>query len=1055
MAGPKEGGSAPRKPVTASQSLWLDSAGRGLITSGELLRLVQSGVRGLTTSPASFEKALTGGDYDAPLRRIVEVDTHVDTVDLYERLAIEDVQKAADILREVYESSAGEDGWVSLGVAPHRAFDTDTTIDEAHRLWDAIARPNVMISIPATTEGVLALETLIAEGINVNATLILSPSHYEAVILALLHGLEKSPNPAGISSVASVFVSRLDTAVDMELERIGTDDSLSLRGKVAVANCRVIYRRFEELLESTQWLKLAESGARMQRLLWASTTTENLLYSDVVYVNELVGPFTINSLSPATLQAYRDHGSSDGTLRGRGVFARQILTKLARTGIDFDFVTETVQQQGISELEDSYNRLLQALDEKRRKVLETLPAFEQFDLESTAAPPEEISSLEIPPADIPQEPFESQPDLAPEPEPAVVAESMESSALPAEDISPLEIPLLEASEEQSEPEPEPLPEPAAAEFAESPAPPPEQDLPLEILPQEIAAEPSAAAPEQEPAPQPASPPAPAQDPVEKRLAGWQEENFAGRLWERDYTLWSANPAEISNRLGWLSLPESMLPLSKPIARFVQDIRAAGYDDAVILGMGGSSLAPEVFAATFPRRKSFCNLHVLDSTHPDAVLTLESSIDLARTLFIVSSKSGTTIEPLSLMNYFWARLGEEMENPGKNFIAITDPGTALVKEAKSRGFRHIFETVPDVGGRYSALTHFGLVPAALIGVPLPAFLESAARMAQSCSAAVPVAENPALALGAAIAEFALAGRDKLTFVASRSLALLPSWIEQLIAESTGKHGHGIIPVVGEPLGPPEVYGPDRVFVLLRNAEDQLADPAPAIEQDSRLAALEAAGHPVLRISVANAGDLGQEFFRWELATATAGAALGVQPFDQPDVEAAKQLARKAMTGGAPEIPGAEPVFADDPAQLTQAVSAWLAQTSPAGRAADYIAIQAYLAPTPSPIAALAAIQKSLRDRTRLAVTVGFGPRFLHSTGQLHKGGPDSGLFLQLIDTPCTDLPVPNTGFTFAQLIQAQALGDFQALSQLRRRVLRLHLGPDPASTLTLLNSALLT
>jgi len=1019
MAGPKEGGSAPRKPVTASQSLWLDASPRSLLASGEFLRLAQSvAVRGLTTSAATFEKALAAGDYDAPLRLIVEVDTRIDTVDLYERLAIEDVRKAADILRALHESSGGEDGWVSLGVAPHRAFDTEITIEEAHRLWDAIDRANVMIGIPATAEGVLAIEALIAEGINVNATQILSPSHYEAVLLATLHGLEKNPNPAAVSSVASVVVSRLDTAVDMELERIGSNDSLSLRGKVAVANCRVIYRRFEELLESPQWLKLADGGARMQRLLWSSTTTENLLYSDVLYVNELVGPFTINSLSPATLQAYLDHGSRDGTLRGRGVFARQILTKLARTGIDFDFVTETVQQQAISQLEDSYNRLLQTLDEKRRKVLESLPAFEKFDLDSTAASLEETSSQQLLPPDLPLEPY--QPQAEPAPEPQSAAESTESPALPeenlspAENISPLEIPIPEALQEQPEPAPAP-----------------------------------------EPAPPPASLPAPVQDPVRNRLAAWQEENFAARLWARDYTLWSPHPEEISNRLGWLSLPESMLPLSKPIARFIQEIRTAGYEDAVILGMGGSSLAPDVFAATFPRRKGYCNLHVLDSTHPDAVLTLESGIDLARTLFIVSSKSGTTIEPLSLMNYFWDGLSKEMKNPGKNFIAITDPGTPLAKDAKTRGFRRIFETIPDVGGRYSALTHFGLVPAALLGVPLPAFLESAARMVQSCSASVPVAENPALKLGAAIAEFARAGRDKLTFAASRSLSLLPSWIEQLVAESTGKNGRGIIPVVGEPLGPPEVYGPDRVFVLLRNAEDQLADPAAAARQDSRLAALEAAGHPVLRISVANTGDLGQEFFRWELATAAAGAALGVQPFDQPDVEAAKQLARKAMSTGAPEIPGADPVFADDPSKLTQAVSAWLAQTSPPGRSADYISIQAYLAPTPSTIAALAIIQNSLRNRTRLAVTIGFGPRFLHSTGQLHKGGPDSGLFLQLVDTPCTDLPVPDTSFTFGELIQAQALGDFQALSQLGRRVLRLHLGPDPASTLPLLNAALLS
>jgi len=1038
MAGPKEGGSAPRKPVTASQSLWLDAAPRSLLASGEFLRLVQSAaVRGLTTSAATFEKALAAGDYDAPLRLIVEVDTRIDTVDLYERLAIEDVRKAADILRAIHDSSGGEDGWACLGVAPHRAFDTEFTIEEARRLWDAVDRTNVMIGIPATAEGVVAIEALIAEGINVNATQILSPSHYEAVLLATLHGLEKNPNPAAVSSVASVSVSCLDTAVDMELERVGTNDSLSLRGKVAVANCRVIYRRFEELLESPQWLKLADHGARMQRLLWSSTTTENLFYPDVLYVNELVGPFTINNLSPATLQAYRDHGSRDGTLRGRGVFARQILTKLARTGIDFDFVTETVQQQTISHLEDSYNRLLQTLDEKRRNVIDSLPAFEKFDLDSSTSPLEESSSEEIVPPDLELEPYQPEPAPEPAPEPPPAAESVENSAPPAEHISPLEIPNPEASRELPEPEPQP-----AAKFAELPASLPEQSSPPEVLPQETSAQPPPSL-------------APAQSAIQKRLAAWQEENFAARLWARDYTLWSPNPAEISNRLGWLSLPEVMLPLSKPIARFLQDVRTAGYQDAVILGMGGSSLAPDVFAATFPRRKGFCNLHVLDSTHPDAVLTLESSVDLARTLFIVSSKSGTTVEPLSLMNYFWDGLRKEVKNPGNNFIAITDPGTPLAKNAKARGFRRVFETIPDVGGRYSALTHFGLVPAALLGVPLPAFLESAARMVQSCSASVPVAQNPALALGAAIAEFARAGRDKLTFVASRSLSLLPSWIEQLVAESTGKNGRGIIPVVGEPLGSPEVYGPDRVFVLLRNAEDQLADTAAAAHQDARLAALEAAGHPVLRISIANTGDLGQEFFRWELATAAAGAALGVQPFDQPDVEAAKQLARKAMSTGAPEIPGADPVFADDPVKLTQAISAWLAQTSPPGRSADYISIQAYLAPTPSTIAALAIIQNSLRNRTRLAVTIGFGPRFLHSTGQLHKGGPDSGLFLQLVDTPCTDLPVPDTSFTFGELIQAQALGDFQALSQLGRRVLRLHLGPDPASTLPLLNSALLS
>lgn len=1038
MAGPKEGGSAPRKPVTASQSLWLDAAGRGLIAGGEFLRLVQSGeVRGLTTDPLVFEKALAAGEYDEPLRRIIEIATRIDTVDLYERLAMEDVQKAADILRTVYESSGGEDGWATLSVAPHRAYDTEMIIEDARRLSDAVSRPNVMISVPATTEGVTAIETLLAEGINVNATLLVSPSHYEAVLLATLRALEKNPSPAAVSSIASVLVSRLDTAVDLDLERIGTDDALALRGKVAVANCRVIYRRFEELLDSPQWGKLAECGARMQRLLWSSTTTENLLYSDVLYVNELVGPFTINSLSPATFKAYRDHGSKDGTLRGRAVFARQILTKMARTGIDFDYVTDNVQQETITYIEEAYNRLLQSLDEKRRKALESLPAVEEFDLDSPPAPPEVLEALEAPPP-----PPEPEPQPEPEPEPPA-PEPAETSASPAEETAQPEASL-----------PEIPPAPTAPSFTESPLPP-EAGIPAQEISPRKAAEPPPAEPSRpRSAPRSSHPAAPAVGSlIAKRLARWQEEDFTARLWEHDHTLWSPDPEGISDRLGWLALPESMPALCRPIARFVQEIRAGNFDDAVVLGMGGSSLAPEVFAHTFPRNKSFCNLHVLDSTHPDAILALETSIDLPRTLFIVSSKSGTTIEPLSLMNYFWERLQEETESPGKNFIAISDPKTHLVQEAKARGFRRIFEAAPDVGGRYSALSHFGLVPAALMGVSLPEFLESTALMVQACAATTPVAKNPALVLGTSIAEFALAGRDKLTFVASRSLAALPSWIEQLVAESTGKNGRGIIPVVGEPLGLPDSYGPDRVFVVLRALADQKANPAPVREQDARLAALEAAGHPVLRITIPDAFALGQEFFRWEVATAAAGAALGVQPFDQPDVEEAKAFARTAMAGDAAIMPGTEPVLATDHDQLTQAITYWLAQSSPAGRSADYISIQAYLAPTPSTVASLATIQKSLRDHTRLAVTVGFGPRFLHSTGQLHKGGPESGLFLQLLDTPCTDLPIPTTGFSFDQLIQAQALGDFQALSHLGRRILRLHLGPDPASTLPLLLSSL--
>ncbi|MBZ5702556.1 MAG: hypothetical protein LAN84_11995 [Acidobacteriia bacterium] len=527
---------------------------------------------------------------------------------------------------------------------------------------------------------------------------------------------------------------------------------------------------------------------------------------------------------------------------------------------------------------------------------------------------------------------------------------------------------------------------------------------------------------------------PAQRATDQRLADWDAAGFARRLWAKDHTLWAKEPAEIANRLGWLALPEAMQAHVPAIAAFVQEVRSAGFQHVVLLGMGGSSLAPELFARTFGHTPGYPQLTVLDSTHPGAVRAVEKSVPLERTLFIVSSKSGTTIEPNSFLNYFWARVAEKTKTPGSHFVAITDPGTLLGKHAAARNFRRVFEAVPDVGGRYSALTHFGLVPAALLGVDVARFLQAASRMARACSGSVPAARNPGLVLGAALAELARAGRDKLTFVTSPSLALLPAWLEQLIAESTGKNGKGIVPVAGEPLGAPQQYAPDRVFVSLRAARDSDA------AQEARLMALEAAGHPVIRIEAGDTINLGQEFFRWEVAVAAAGAALGIQPFDQPDVELAKTLARQAMAGAAQGPAAGAPVLASDRAALRKAVADWLSKAQPG----DYIALQAYLASNDSTDSALASLQRTLRDTTRLATTLGYGPRFLHSTGQLHKGGPNSGLFVQFLDEPSEPLPVPETDYTFAQLLQAQALGDFQALAQRGRRILRVQLGRDAAS-----------
>ncbi len=911
-------GNALQELQRLGQSVWLDFIRRNLITSGGLKELVDAGLRGVTSNPTIFEKAIAGSsDYDEALRRALEAGPNMDTVALYERLAIEDIQMAAGVLRPVYDATGGADGFVSFEVGPDLAYDTQGTLADARRYWKLIARPNVLIKVPATQEGIFAIETLIAEGINVNITLMFSLTHYEAVAQAYIRGVEKNKNPKNVSSVASFFVSRVDTLVDKELERIGTPEALALRGQVGIANCRIVYQRFEELFGGPHFRKLMEKGARVQRPLWASTGTKNPAYSDVMYVDGLIGPHTVNTLPPATLDAVRDHATIKETIRSGVNEARQLFAKLAKVGIDMAAVTETLQSQGVTLFLDSYKQLLKALDEKRKKMLDIRLDPQRMSLGSV------------------------------------------------------------------------------------------------------------------------------QSAVEKRLADWQAADFGRRLWAKDYTLWAKEPTEITNRLGWLTLSEVMSKQTGDLDQFVQAVRADGFDNVVLLGMGGSSLAPEVFETTFGHKMGYPDLSVLDSTHPDAVRAVEKSVNLEHTLFLVSSKSGATIEPNSYMKYFWARVGEKTKDVAKHFVAITDPGTALVKEAQSRKFRRIFETVPDVGGRYSALTHFGLVPAALIGVDIPRFLSVARGMAQACAASVPVANNPGLVLGAALGELALAGLDKVTFATSRSFALLPAWLEQLIAESTGKNDKGIVPVAGEPLGSPEVYGRDRVFVYLRASQD--SDP----DQEARLKTLEAAAHPVIRIEAGETLDLGQEFFRWELAIAAAGAVLGIQPFDQPDVELAKNLARQAMAGQSQSVPGPGPVLASDRDNLKNAVSGWLGKAKPG----DYISIQAYLAPKAATTTALEGIQKTLRDTTHLATTLGYGPRFLHSTGQLHKGGPNTGLFVQFVDEPSDPLPVPETDYTFGQLIKAQALGDFQAFTQRGRRVLRVNLGKDVTGGLRQFENAL--
>lgn len=902
------------------QAIWFDYIRRSLITSGEMKSLIDQGIRGVTSNPTIFEKAIAGSaDYDDDLAALVRTGSSIEGI--YEHLALTDIARTADLFRKVYDETGGLDGYVSIEVSPVLAYDTKKTIEEARRLFSTLDRPNIMIKVPATQEGVPAVETLISEGINVNVTLLFSVKRYEEVALAYLSGLEKllasGENIGKVSSVASFFVSRVDTSLDPELEKRSLND---LTGKIAVANAKIAYGLFGEIFSGARWQRLEQQGARHQRLLWASTGTKNPRYPDTLYVDELIGPHTVNTLPPATLQAYLDHGKTENTL-GTGLEeAREQIARLEREGIDLEAVTGKLQDDGVELFAGSFHSLMDSIAAKRRGIIS---GWHQ----TTAG----LGGL--------------------------------------------------------------------------------------------------------------------QDRVDARLEALRNDRIMSRIRERDHTVWSDSPREIADRLGWLSLPDAILESTDEMQQFAKDIVSAGYTRALLLGMGGSSLAPETIRTVFGVREGYLELSVVDSTDPVYLASIYQGLDPAKTLFIVSTKSGTTVETLSLFKYFYTVTCDALgkDSAGEHFIAITDPGSPLVETAGNHHFRNIFLNDPDLGGRYSALSHFGLVPAALIGVDIKSVLDRALIMAENCEARTcpPSGANHGCLLGAILGEAALAGRNKVTFVISRGISAFGDWVEQLIAESTGKQGRGIVPIVREHLGFPGQYRNDRLFVHLCLGGDETFD--------NRLKGLEKAGHPVVRISLHDIWDLGGQFFLWEMAMAVAGHILGINPFDQPDVEAAKDGARKAMdefrkTGA---LPDAAPSFIDrhisvygdvSASQLSDALASFLDEI----RDGSYVAIQAYLPPADDIDAALDGLRMKIRDSRRVAVTCGYGPRYLHSTGQLHKGDAGGGLFIQITCSEPDDLVIPDSAgswkssISFGILKSAQALGDFNALRGKGRKVLRLHI-----------------
>ncbi len=533
------------------------------------------------------------------------------------------------------------------------------------------------------------------------------------------------------------------------------------------------------------------------------------------------------------------------------------------------------------------------------------------------------------------------------------------------------------------------------------------------------------------------------EPVMQRLDRWCSDRWGQRLWQKDPTLWGpAGQPEIVDRLGWLDLPAVMPEQIEAFEAFASEVQGAGIHTVVLLGMGGSSLAAEVFARTLASVRQGLDLYVLDTTHPDTIASVADGLDPGGTLFLVASKSGTTAETMALFRFFWHWVNDAGIDPGTRFVAITDPGTPLDHLAQQRAFRAVFHAPPDVGGRFSALSVFGLLPAALAGVDISVLLATALQAARECGPDIDPRDNPGLRLGAALGELALRGRDKVTLRADPPIASFPLWLEQLIAESTGKSGRGCIPVVNEPDGFPGADGEDRVWVVMQ--VHGMHDPGlerGVIERIGR-------GQPVIRMELPGLDAIGYAMFLWEVAIVAAGSVLEVHPLNQPDVQLAKDLTRAVLSGQLDmRAVHAATVSVHDRDRLQKAWTEWQAQIRPG----DYIALQAFLAPSPDVDQRIQALRKALQDRHGVATTAGYGPRFLHSTGQLHKGGPNIGVFLQLVDTPRRDLPIPEETYTFGDLIHAQAAGDFAALRNRGRRVLRVHLGEDPCAGLDLLGT----
>jgi transaldolase / glucose-6-phosphate isomerase len=911
-----------QKLTELGQSIWYDNIQRKLLDSGALKAMIKRGdIRGVTSNPSIFNAAIAKStDYDAALLSLAWAGW--DAEKIFWQLAIEDIRSACEAFLPLYEETNGGDGYVSLEVSPNIAYDTDKAVAQAEQLWVRVARPNLMVKIPATKEGIPAIRKAIAAGLNINITLIFSLARYAEVMDAYLSGLEDrvaAGHPIDhIASVASFFVSRVDTKIDAKLP----EDS-PLPGKAAIANAKLAYDDFQKIFSSRRWENLKVRGARVQRPLWASTSTKNPAYPDTIYIDNLIGPETVNTVPPQTLEAFKDHGRAEVTITRGLDEARESLEQLKAAGISMDIVTQELEDEGVKAFAEAFSQLLGTIEKRRVAAVASLGSLA--------------------------------------------------------------------------------------------------------------------------------------DSVSKRMEKLEEDSVQNRLWAHDPTLWTSEPAgqnEVKIRMGWLDSPLKAHELIPTYKAFADSIHREGIHRVLVLGMGGSSLTAEVFSSLQAAAKidAPVSLAILDSTDPEQVSLTSGSFPPDKSLYILASKSGGTAEVMAAFDYFWKLSNED----GSRFVVTTDPGTSLEALARENNFRKIFFSDQEVGGRFSALTDFGLVPAALLDLDLNRLIGRAEWMRAQCYAAaggfdgerhdsvdgqgrsVPAARNPGLALGAVIGEAALQGRDKLTILADAPLIAFAGWIEQIVAESSGKNEKGILPVPLEPLGDASVYGKDRLFVYLKQTG----------ELDKAIAALRDAGHPVLEFTIPDLYEVAAEMYRWEVGIAVACSVIGVNAFNQPNVETSKKITKAriadyqkngTLNEGKPAWQGdGFQVFCSENVNggnLADILNAFLASAQPGG----YVGINAYLPRNEDLIKVLQQMRIAIRAKTGNAVTAGFGPRFQHSTGQFHKGGPANGLFLVVTADPAADFDIPTEGLTFGTLIRAQALGDYEALIEAGKKVLRIHLG----------------